>query len=106
MSAVKLDALITIMVDSKNNRPTLGDIKAFVEMADKFKLPDNTELLDCVLSIDIPTFSAEPITCGEHVPTEDMQDVLVQVHRCMEVPIDQPLWFEPSDTAVKEMGIS
>lgn len=106
MSAVKLDALVTIVIDSKNCRPTLGDIREFLAMAEKFNLPDDTEILDCVLAVDVPAVSVDPITCEEHVPTEDMQDVLVQTHKCMEIPIDAPLWFEASDSAVKEMGVS
>ncbi|CAB4153324.1 hypothetical protein UFOVP621_100 [uncultured Caudovirales phage] len=83
MAKVTLTAMTNIQISYDLNEPTLADIRKFIELADKLGVSDDTELLDCVLSLDVPTKAIELITCGEHVPSnEDFHDILIYTHDC------------------------
>ena len=83
MAKVTLSSMTSIQVTYDLQEPTLADVRKFVELADKLGVPDDTYLLDCVLSLDVPTVSVELISCGEHVPGhDDVNDILVYTHDC------------------------
>lgn len=105
MANVSIHAITTLLIDNeKNVRPTLGNIREFVDKANQFNLPDDLEMLDCVLSVEIPIKDLDVISCGEHT-TDVPLDIVVYTHEC-DHEVSDPLWFEASDGIVKEMNPS
>jgi hypothetical protein len=83
MAKVTLSATTTIQVAYDMEEPTLADVRRFVELADKLGVSDDTYLLDCVLSLDVPTKSIELLNCGEHLPgNDDVHDIVIYTHDC------------------------
>jgi hypothetical protein len=84
MAKVILSATTTIQITTYDlEEPTLADVRRFVELADKLGVPDDTEFLDCVLAMDVPTKSIELLNCGEHVfGNDDIHDIVIYTHDC------------------------
>jgi len=100
MANISIHALATLIIDTPDgDTPTMGHIREFVEKANQFNLPDDLELLDCVLAVEIPIKDLDVIACGEHVAKEPI-DIVLYTHEC-DHQISEPMWLEPSDGTVK-----
>jgi hypothetical protein len=80
VSKVDVSGFVTISLNAIGDRttPTLGDVREWIIRCDELRISDDTELLEGMLSIDIPVHSVEPITCGEC----NLDDILVLAHDC------------------------
>jgi hypothetical protein len=105
MANISIHALATLIIDTPDgDTPTMGHIREFVEKANQLNLPDDLELLDCVLAVEIPIKDLDVISCGQHVGKEPT-DIVLYTHEC-DHEVSDPLWFEASDNIVKEMNPS
>lgn len=60
---------------------TVGDVRRWLNAAEKFGIGDDVVLEDCVLSIFVTGIETVPIDCGEHTDG-DRRDALVVLHEC------------------------
>ena len=90
---VKTTGFITTWIDGNDGTVTLGTIRKWLQTCDRLGIKDDTELLECLISIDIEVDEVEPIECGECT----QKDVLVVTHDC---PGYAP-WMTPPSTKKK-----
>lgn len=77
MSNIKIFGCVNISLVSQ--KPTLGDVREWLNTVSKTGLSDDTELLEGYLSIDAIDTETELINCGDICNTEDMY---VKTHKC------------------------
>lgn len=65
----------------KGEFETAGDIREYVRMLDEYNVPDDAGMLDGQAYL-LFRGDAEPIECGEHIPTENrVYDFVVLTHK-------------------------
>lgn len=78
--SVYFNGIVTLTTVNTTTRVvTVGDVREFLAILDKFGVPDEAEMLEGYLAFDWITDKVEPINCGEH---KDMQDFVVLTHKC------------------------
>ena len=78
--SVYLNGIITLTTVNKDTRVvTVGDVREFLAILDKFGVPDEAEMLEGYLAFDWITNKVELINCAEHM---DKQDFIVTTHDC------------------------
>ena len=74
-SDIMFEGCIDLWVrDSRGMKPTVKSIKQFVEQAERFGIPEDTELQDCVLFVSYRTLHVEVI---EDIDQHGHNDVLL-----------------------------
>lgn len=84
MNQPQLQSIPTI---SLTGPATVGAVRSWLAMCDKAGLSEDTELLDCVLAVDLPVATTEFIMCGEHGADEEVWDVVTMTHTCPPVTL-------------------
>lgn len=77
---------IDIAVNSSNGKDIrLGDIRAWMDMIDKFNLPNDYPVYECslYLMIPIPEQNISRIECMECSPQQHNHDVIITTHDCV-----------------------
>jgi len=106
MTDINLHTIATLRVDPKpGENVTLADVREFLRLTTEvYGLDDSYELLDCILDVELPIKNSDTISCMDHPVGEEPNDIILQLHHCPAV--DNPQWFEASETIVKEMNPS
>lgn len=77
---------IDIAVSSANGKDIrLGDIRAWMDMVDKFNLPNDYPVYECslYLMLPIPEQNISRIECMECSPKQHNHDVIITTHECV-----------------------
>lgn len=69
---------------------TLGDVKEWVRRLELFNVHDDTPVYNAHLLIDFPIFHAEKIYCSDCAPLENNSDILITMHQCNNVSVNEP----------------
>jgi hypothetical protein len=77
-SQVTTSGFITTYLSGADGVVTFADVRHWVRTCETLGVKDDTELLECLLTVDINVTKAESIECG--VCTQ--KDVLVSNHDC------------------------
>ena len=83
MAGVELSVQPVIYINTGDGNPTVKDIRLFLEAVTKLGIPDDYEIMDCVLAIELDGTAVELIECGEHMAGESVHDILVTTHKCV-----------------------
>ncbi len=77
---------IDIAVSPSNGKDIrLGDIRAWINMVDKFNLPDDYPVYECslYLMLPVPQQNISRIECMECSPKQNNHAVLIVAHDCV-----------------------
>ena len=74
------------LIDFMCSPKTLGDVRAYLALLDKYNLPDETAIAEGYLHVEL-SGKVDPIQCGCEIPGKPREwymDALVQLHDCEE----------------------
>jgi hypothetical protein len=72
----------SVMISTPADRPTIKDVRDWLALIDQVGMSDETELFDCVLTVEVLDTDSPLVMCGEHTVDDERYDFLVRTHGC------------------------